>query len=258
ADPRAALAGAAGEIARAAARLGARVAVRSSASIEDGEGGAAPGLFTTVLGVAPAEVAGAAAEVIASAGRPAVRAYLTRRRGRAAASASAEAEAEAEAEAVAIAVVVQRQVGGGGAPRGALYTRAPGLAGEEEMWLEVARGDEVSGAAIARAGGAAASADPDLGLGSAELAELARLGLAAERAIGAEARGADVEWVMDGGAIWLVQARPIPAGGGARAAGTPEVTRALAFSRGDRERTWRWDASHNPDPLSRAQAGLVE
>ena len=237
---------------RAAAALGERLAVRSSAAIEDGAEAAAPGLFTSRIGVAPAAVEAAVEAVIESAGSAGVSAYLAR----------FSPELARGGAAVPIAVVVQRQVGGEGSARGVLYTRAPaGSAGEasaaDEVWIEATAGGEeaVSLAVLSRSDGAVRSADPDLPLAAAELAELWRLGLAAEGAIGA-AGGADVEWVSESGRIWLVQARPIRAA--RRGADEAEIAGALAFSRGDRARTWRWAASHNPDPLSPAQAGLVD
>ena len=237
---------------RAAAALGERLAVRSSAAIEDGAEAAAPGLFTSRTGVAPASVEAAVDAVIASAGSAGVRAYLAR----------FAPELAGGGGPVPIAVVVQRQVGGEGSARGVLYTRAPagrasGTGAADELWIEATAGGEeaVSLAVLSRSDGRVRSADPDLPLEAAELAALWRLGLAAEGAIAA-AGGADVEWVSEAGRIWIVQARPIrPA---RRGADEEEVAAALAFSRGDRARTWHWDASHNPDPLSPAQAGLVD
>ena len=55
------------------------LAVRSSATIEDGARGAAPGLFDTVLDVETADIADAVRRVWASAEGPAVDAYLEAR-----------------------------------------------------------------------------------------------------------------------------------------------------------------------------------
>jgi phosphohistidine swiveling domain-containing protein len=220
-----------GAIEAHAAGLGELLVVRSSASIEDGAERAAPGLFSSQLNIRPSAIHRAIAEVVASADRPAARAYLA-------------------GEPVSMAVIVQRQVAG---QPGVLYTRAPVAGHDQEMWLEVV----IDGAAsVARAtrGGELVRVDPDFPLGAERIAALVRLGLAAERAIGAS-RGADVEWVAAADALWLVQARPRTQAPAPPI--DPEIAQALAFSRGD-PRLWRWDASHNPDPLSPAQQGLVD
>ena len=217
-----------GEVARAAAALGEPLAVRSSATIEDGAERAAPGLFASRLEVRAAQLVDAVAEVIASARGPAVTAYLG-------------------GATTAMAVVVQRQVAG---VAGVLYTRAPAGADGDAMWAESG-----SRRAVIDRDGAPREVDADFPLDRAALAELARLGLAAESAIAAPtAAGADVEWIAGADRIWLVQARPRT--GPLAAAGDPAIDAAIAFSRGD-PRTWRWDAAHNPDPLSPAQEGLV-
>jgi hypothetical protein len=64
-----------------------------------------------------------------------------------------------------------------------------------------------------------------------------------------------VEWVASDDGIWIVQARPIvhrvpPS----RSPGAD----ALAFSAADPDVVWRWDVAHNPDPLTPAQAALVD
>jgi phosphohistidine swiveling domain-containing protein len=217
-------------IARAAADLGEPLAVRSSASIEDGAERAAPGLFATRLGVRAGEIMDAVAEVVASASGPAVTAYL------------------GDAPPPAMAVVVQRQVAG---VAGVIYTRAPVGDDRDAMWVESG-----SRRAVIGRDGAPREVDADFPLDEAALAELARLGLAAESAIAAPAAaGADVEWIAGADRIWLVQARPRT--GAVAAASDPAIEPAIAFSRGD-PRTWRWDAAHNPDPLSPAQQGLVD
>jgi phosphohistidine swiveling domain-containing protein len=231
----------------AAAQLGPVLAVRSSSVAEDRAEGAAPGLFSSRLDIRPADLRRAVREVLASADSLAVRAYLAR---------------HGPGEPADIAVIVQRQVRGAS---GVLYTRAPGAANGDELCVEAAAGALASSAVARRSDGQVLSRDPDFPLTADELSELVRLGLAAETAIGAGAQpGADVEWVAEDGPpgrhgparrkLWLVQARPIrrapPAVGFA--------AEELAFSRGDPHTVWRWDASHNPDPLSPAQTGLVE
>ena len=232
----------------AAAQLGRLLVVRSSSPAEDRSEGAAPGLFSSRLDIRPDDLWRALQDVIASADGPAVRAYLERR-GLGGAP-------------LDIAVIVQRQVGAGA--RGVLYTRAPGGADRDELCVEAAAAGGLASTAVARRGGGGVLArDPDFPLTTDELAELIRLGLAAEQAIDAgPLPGADVEWVAEpdsgssgGGArtLWLVQARPIRTARPALTAGDE-----LAFSRGDPHTLWRWDAAHNPDPLSPAQIGLVD
>jgi hypothetical protein len=215
---------------RAAAALGEPMAVRSSASIEDGAERAAPGLFATRLGVKRDQLASAIADVVASRERAAVAEYL------------------GVAAPPAMAVVVQRQVNG---VAGVLYTRAPAGDDVDTVWLE-------SGSCRAVMGrdGSAREVDADFPLERVRLGELVALGLAAEQAVAADRRGADVEWVATRDRLWLVQARP-RTGRLATPTLAPEVEEAIRFSRGD-PRTWRWDAAHNPDPLSPAQEGLVE
>jgi phosphohistidine swiveling domain-containing protein len=222
----------------AAAGLGLLLAVRSSSPAEDRAEGAAPGLFSSQLDIRPDDLGPAIRDVLASAEGPAVRAYLAQR---------------VSAGSVALSVIVQRQVGG--RAHGVLYTRPPGQPERDEVWVEAAAADGLAATAISRRSGEAVSRDKDFPLDGDRLAELVRLGLAAEQAIAPGPAGADVEWVLDdGGDLWLVQARPIRH--------TPPRAQGpaldLAFSRGDPDTVWRWDAAHNPDPLSPAQAGLVD
>ena len=134
---------------------------------------------------------------------------------------------------IAIAVVVQRFVRGDGLT---VYTRPAG--DPRGSKITVQRGDYVR--EYARD-----DVDP-----------IVAIALRAEHAIGA-AGGADVELVETrDGALWVVQARPIvhpPP----RATRTPPPPALLAALVADGRR-WTWDVAHNPDPLSPAQAGLVE
>ncbi|HET9623172.1 MAG TPA: PEP/pyruvate-binding domain-containing protein, partial [Kofleriaceae bacterium] len=202
------------EVEARAAALG-RLAVRSSASVEDAAGSAAAGVFESWTDVAPGDVWRAVRAVWTSALTPLAVGYARR-----------------HAHAIAIAVIVQRFVPG---ERITVYTRPIGAPTGDAVWLQ--RGEAIE----KRARG-----DGD------ELVAIAR---AAEAAIDAP-RGADVELVRpaDGGAPWLVQARPIvhPV----RAARTPPPPIVIAPLVTDGRR-WSWDITHNPDPLSPAQAGLV-
>jgi pyruvate,water dikinase len=204
---------------RARALALGRLAVRSSASIEDGELGAAAGVFASVTDVAPDDVWHAIRAVWTSALSPLAVAYARRR-----------------AAAISIAVIVQRFVPG---ERMTIYTRAAGAPDGDTLW-------------VARGGGLDRLRRQDA-TGHPEAA----LALAAEAAIGAT-RGADVELVLEtsGGGIvpWLVQARPIVHPVQRRRPSPPPIVIAGLVADG---RRWIWDIAHNPDPLSPAQAGLV-
>lgn len=214
------------EVAERAAALG-RLAVRSSASIEDGALGAAAGVFASRTDVAPGEVWSAIRAVWTSALAPLAVAYARRRDAT-----------------IGMGVIVQRFVPGA---RTTVYTRPIGAPRGDELWL--ARGE-----ALERVPRDAARERPE-----------AALALAAEAAIDSP-DGADVELVEAApGQIWIVQARPMvhPARHpGLPASPAPQVRPApppilLAALRADGRR-WTWDIAHNPDPLSPAQAGLVE
>jgi pyruvate,water dikinase len=199
--------------------LGPRLAVRSSATIEDGAAGAAAGVFSSRRAVAPDEVWAAIRAVWTSALTPLAAAYARRRGG-----------------AIAIGVIVQAFVDG---ERLVAYTRPPGAPEADELVLQ-------RGEALARYARGAAPAD-------ASNRAVAAAALGAERAL-AVPGGADVELVQAGGATWIVQARPIvhPVSR-ALVPPPPAVLAPLAGGR-----AWAWDVAHNPDPLSVAQAELAE
>lgn len=211
------------DVAARAAALG-RLAVRSSASIEDGALGAAAGVFASVTDVAPGEVWPAIRAVWTSALTPLAVAYARRR-----------------AAGIAIAVIVQRFVPGA---RTTVYTRPIGAPGSgrstgDELWLQ-------TGGRIERIERAAAGDHRETALA-----------LAAEAAIAAE-RGADVELVAGpepSPGLSIVQARPIVHPVRRSRPAPPPIVLASLVQDG---RRWTWDIAHNPDPLSPAQAGLVE
>lgn len=224
----------------AAAGVQSLLAVRSSSTIEDRPGAAAPGLFASRLGVAPGELAAAVYAVWASAETSLVRAY-------------AEARGGGLGGHIGMAVVVQPAIAGQAA--GVAYTRLPGQPQGGEMLIETYARPGVPAAALRLARDGRAQEAAGFPVEPAGVARLARAVLDAEAAIGA-GDGADVEWVVDGDAVWIVQARPVVHPVAAPAPAFPSAL--LAFSRATPGVVWRWDVGHNPDPLSPAQAGLVE
>jgi pyruvate,water dikinase len=216
------------------ARLGPNLAVRSSGGLEDGAEGSAAGLYASRLDVAPAALADAIAEVLASATSPAIAAYLARR--------------GVDGAPGGFAVVVQRRIVGHAA--GVAYGRSPDPRHGDAALIEVERGELVAHAVVAPDGTVRERA-PGVPLDDAALAALADLARRAARAI--DAPVADVEWVLDNAGPWLVQARPVVAPREPPAALDPEIGAGATPGT-----TWRWDVEHNPDPLSPAQIGLVE
>jgi len=207
------------EVLARAAALG-RLAVRSSASVEDGELGSAAGVFSSLTDVAPEAVWEAVRAVWISALLPLAVSYARRHHAE-----------------IAIAVIIQRFVPG---ERMTVYTLPAGEPASDELWLS-------RGGAIERVPRSLADARPE-----------AAIALAAEAAIGA-ARGADVELVLEptphGARVWIVQARPIVRPIARHRQPAPPMVVAALVQDG---RRWTWDITHNPDPLSPAQAGLVE
>lgn len=215
----------AAEVRERAAELGSLVAVRSSATIEDGAAGAAAGVFSSRRAVPVADVWDAIRAVWTSALTPLAAAYAHRRGGT-----------------IAIGVIVQEYVSG---QLVTVYTRPPGEPHADELMVQ--RGDHL---------GRHSRSDLPREI---ETQHAAVLALRAETAIGADA---DVELVQirkqHGFDVamqtWVVQARPIvhPA---PRALVPPPPVVLAPLQDG---RTWTWDVAHNPDPLSPAQQGLVE
>ncbi|MBV8758246.1 MAG: hypothetical protein JO257_13250, partial [Deltaproteobacteria bacterium] len=207
--------------------LGSSVAVRSSATIEDGAAGAAAGVFSSRRAVPVAEIWDAIRAVWTSALTPLAAAYARRRGGE-----------------VAIGVIVQEWIPGVPVT---VYTRPPGAPEADELLVQ--RGDQM---------GRHSRSDLPREI---EAHHAGVLALRAEQAIDARF-GADVELVQirkqHGFDLAMqtvvVQARPIvhpiaktlvPA--------PPSVLAPLEDGR-----VWTWDVAHNPDPLSPAQQHLVE
>lgn len=199
------------------------LAVRSSVSLEDRGAGAAAGVYSSRVAVPPAEVWPAIRAVWASACTPLAAAYA-RRRGQ-------------DIKELAVAVIVQRHVPG---QRLTVYTRQPGQP----------RGPL---ACIERAGA--------LELVPRDLAPTAPLGAALALALRAEAAlalidGADVELIeRPDGELALVQARAIVHPAHPSKVSPPPLVTAALLADG---RRWVADLAHNPDPVSPAQAGLID
>jgi len=210
----------AAEVAARAAALGPRLAVRSSLAIEDRASGAAPGVGASVVAIAPAEVWSAIRHVWSAAMLPLVGAYAARR---------------GVAITAAPAVIVQRHVAGF---RATIYTRPPGQPTGADAWIACGPG-----------------APERVPRDGARWREALDLALAAERAIAAPA-GADVElvWGFAERAWVVVQARPLvhPPPVARRSPPPPIVLAPLRAL----PRRWRRDVTHNPGPLSVAQAEL--
>ncbi len=200
--------------------LGPLVAVRSSATVEDGAAGSGAGIFHSLVAVPsdPASVREAIRAVWSSALTPHAVEYANRR-----------------THEIALGVIVQRYIEG---ERVTVYTR------DERDDLVIQRGEQVT--RYAREALPVQLADHDA----------AGHALRAERALGVPA---DVELIQvalrdDAIETWIVQARPIVQR--ARSRFTPPPPIILAPLQDGR--VWTWDVTHNPDPLSPAQIGLVE
>lgn len=203
--------------------LGSHVIVRSSSAIEDGAHGGGAGVFESI-GPVPNEVEhvwNAIRAVWTSALAPAAIGYA---RGR--------------THAIGLGVIVQQYVTG---ERVTVYTRSP--SGSDELVIQ--RRDTLV-------------RTPRVQI-PADLADHHAViqALRAERVLGVPA---DVELVQRSAReevleTWVVQARPIVIAA-ARPAMTPPPPIMLAAL--DDGRVWAWDVTHNPDPLSPAQRGLVE
>ncbi|HEY6040142.1 MAG TPA: PEP/pyruvate-binding domain-containing protein [Kofleriaceae bacterium] len=203
--------------------LGRAVIVRSSSAIEDGAHGGGAGVFESV-GPVPSDVEhvwGALRAVWTSALAPAAIAYARGRR-----------------HAIGLGAIVQQHVAG---ERVTVYTRSPAHADE----IAIQRGDT-----LVRAPRTAMPA---------ELADhhAVTQALRAERVLGV---AADVELVQSRARpevieTWVVQARPIVV-----APPRPVMTEPppIVLAPLHDGRVWTWDVTHNPDPLSPAQRGLVE
>lgn len=234
-----------------ARELGSRVVVRSSATLEDGDAGSAAGIFASHA--CPADDVWQAIRLVwTSALTPLAVAYA-RRRG----------------QQIAIGVVVQREARG---QRVTVYTRPPGERDSDGVLVQ--RGGDLS--RVSRT-------SPGKRLADRQIVDLA---LRSEAAIAAQVGGADVELIqalsdaLENTEVdsegrwaenardrakadeelrqsidtWVVQARPIAHPAPRRLMPPPPIVTAALHD----GREWTWDVTHNPDPLSPAQTGLVE
>jgi len=220
--------------------------VRSSAPSEDDAGALAPGIFATELGVPRAAVERAVRRVLASAFSPAAWTYLT---GRRAATAEPGPEpADPNTRTTPLAPM---------APSDGPATGAtPGAAMAVLVHPFVAA--DASGGAATDPGWSG----PRIALAHGQIDARARQTIEdALRRAAARFGAVELEWVVAGARVIFVQLRPYRRGGSPpdRAGARPAEA---AGRRGPPTAVppppWRWDAAHNPAPLSAAQAGLVE
>lgn len=200
-------------------RVGAsRWAVRSSCGAEDDPAGLGAGVFASLVDVPTAEVPAAIRTVLASALAAGAAAYALAHGGVIAAS--------------PVAVLVHPFVAG-------TATGIAASAPDGEMLLQPTHGT--------------------LSPSTRAALEAALVGLVARQG------PSEVEWVSDGDALTFLQLRPFrPKVTPAPWPGVAELP-ALRFATppgptgrpAETAPAWRWDAAHNPLPLSPAQAGLV-
>lgn len=217
-----------------------RFAVRSSAAVEDLAGRSAAGLFTSSTAVPRSAVLDAITAVRASGDSAAVRSYC--------------------GGPVAVAVLIQPMVPA--ARLGVLYLRPDGSAVCEERpvgtseWSDVkprlltaAQGADAEGLPVPKvtppAADAAAATDAELARGARRLGALLRTE-------DAQTTAAFIEYaISDRGQVWFLQVRPAPPPPDPAPWTQPPEPGAEPL-------TYALDRDHNPDPLSAAQAGIVD
>jgi len=213
--------------------------VRTSASTEDLPGASAAGLFRSELGLRDA------AGVVAAVQRCWRAAHAER------VSVYLGASGRGDAPLPAVAILVQRQVQARWA--GVLFTRDPRQGPDaEQLRCELVRGNTTAVTAglldpvthlLDRSGHSRPPLPADAGVSAPDLVALA--GLAEQAAAGP----ADVELALTDTGIVVLQVRPITAYG---------HHRNPAQELRDGGLDWRWDAEHNPAPLSPLHASLVQ
>ena len=188
------------DLAEALARLGpGPYAVRSSGLAEDGAEASHAGQFESLLNVPAEEVKGALVRVAASGAGAGLTAYRAER---------------CIAEAAPPAVVVQRMIAADHA--GVAFSADPVAGRRDRVVVSATRGlgdrlvaGEVDGSGwwLARPSlDVVATTGDGEGLTPAQVREVAELCLAAEAAFGGPQ---DIEWAFAGGALYLLQSRPI-------------------------------------------------
>lgn len=183
-----------------------KLAVRSSATLEDTDTSAAAGLFHTELGVPRPELRRAVRACWAAAFQPSVFEHLL--------------AFGQDPRQLRVSLLVMPML----APRasGVLFTTDPDDPARASMRLAVTdglgealvQGEAGSDHRVPKQGAVAAVP----GLDAAQLGKLRALALKLEKAFG---RALDLEWAVEDGKLWLLQARPIaalPPGAEARAA----------------------------------------
>ncbi len=225
--------------------------VRTSAQVEDRPGASAAGLFRSELGLRDVKGVVAALERCwwaAHAER--VRVYLEATNPEA--TNPGETAGESPTPLPVVAILIQRQVRARWA--GVLFTRDPRQGADSDHLLcELVRGSTTAVTAglmdpdvfrLDRSGRSRPPLPMNMGATAGDLVDLA--GLAEQAASGP----ADVELALTERGTVVLQVRPITAYGLTGAHG-----RAPDPSDGDL--SWRWDAEHNPAPLSPLHASLV-
>jgi phosphohistidine swiveling domain-containing protein len=208
--------------ARHAPRADPLYSVRSSSPLEDAAGALAPGIFRSELGVARGEIEAAVRRVVASAFSPAAWTYLAAR--------AQPSGPQSGPELGTMAVLIHPFVAGDATGAGVFH---PGQMAEPR--IAVSRGQ--------------LEREPNGEPTAAERAIHAGLRRAAAR-FGA----VELEWVAEGANATFLQMRPFESGHGVERGDARQVTRPPP----QLPTSWRWDAAHNPAPLSAAQTGLVE
>ena len=203
---------------------GARFAVRSSAKIEDKAGALAAGLFLSRVDVARGEVLGAVREVLGSALAPAVDRLPRRSTGCAPTRSASRCCIHRTSS-------VRRRAPPPSIPPRPTRRSSRFIAATRRCSRSAPRSSSIE----------------------------------AVRTLAATLGPVEVEWVSARRRDHVSAAAPLPAPGaaalaadGARrapTAGRPARTTPTQLAAAD---DWRWDAAHNPLPLSPAQAGLVE
>jgi pyruvate,water dikinase len=197
---------------------GARFSVRSSFATEDQPRALGAGIYESRTNVDRGGVTGAIRAVLASAFSPAAVTYARRHR--------------LDVETSIAAVLVHEFI-----PGDAWGSAAWDPAGATPFRLEPRTGVPAAGAGLAGDAGG-----PTLSTRTREIIE------AALRDLAGRYGAVEIEWVSQGDRVTFLQLRNYVA---------PRAPRpwagAAALAGGD----WRWDAAHNPLPLSPAQAGLV-